>query len=281
MESLLNFIHWNPDVEMVRLGSFALRWYSMCWVAGLVTCYFVVKYLYKVYKVEYEKFEPLFFYAFFGVLIGARLGHCIFYEPDYFLSSKEHIIEMFLPIRFLADGNWKFIGYEGLASHGAVIGMLIAFYIYVKRMKVKYMFVLDCVALSAPFASMFIRLGNLMNSEIIGRTTDVPWAFIFEKVDLQPRHPGQLYEAIAYLIIGIVGVILFNKTKLKKSLGEGFFFGYCIGTIFAFRIFVEFFKEVQVNFEEGLILDMGQILSLPLVVIGFYLMYRGYHKVIK
>ena len=281
MESLLNFIHWNPDIELVRMGSFALRWYSMCWVAGLVIGYFIVRYLFKLYKIEREKFEPLFFYTFFGILIGARLGHCLFYEPGYFLSSGNHIIEMLIPIRFMPDGDWKFTGYEGLASHGGVFGMLIAFLIYVKKTKVPYMFVLDCIAVAAPFGAMFIRLGNLMNSEIIGRITDVPWAFIFEKVDLQPRHPGQLYEAIAYLIIGIVGVILFNNTKLKQSLGKGFFFGYCVGTIFAFRIFVEFFKEVQVNFEEGMMLDMGQILSLPLVVVGFYLMYRGYCKVIK
>lgn len=278
MEALLNYIHWCPDVEMVRIGGLALRWYSMCWVAGLFTGYVIVKKLYSIYKIDNKLFEPLFFYCFFGILIGARLGHCLFYEPDYFLASGKNITEMLLPIRFLPDGSWKFIGYEGLASHGGVIGMFVSMWIYTKRTKVPYMFVMDTMAMTAPFTAMFIRLGNLMNSEIIGKVTDVPWAFIFERVDTLPRHPGQLYEAISYLIIGIVEFILFRQAKFKKSLGTGFFFGFCIACCFIMRILIEFVKEVQEDFEEGMSLDMGQLLSIPLVIIGFYLMYRGFRK---
>ena len=281
IESLLNYIHWCPDVEMVRIGGFALRWYSMCWVAGLLAGYLIVRKLYQIYKIDNKLFEPQFFYCFFGILIGARLGHCLFYEPGYFLSSGEHFIEMLLPIRFLGDGSWRFVGYEGLASHGGVIGLFVSYWLYCKHTKLTYLFVLDNIAVAAPFVAMFIRLGNLMNSEIIGKITDVPWAFIFEKVDMMPRHPGQLYEALAYMLIGVVGIILFNKTKLKKSLGTGFFFGYCVSLCFIFRILIEFVKEVQEDFEENMLLDMGQILSIPLVLIGIYFMYRGIQKLHK
>lgn len=278
MGTLLDYIYWNPNVEIFRIGGFALRWYATCWVLGLLAGYIIVRKLYKLYKINDELFAPLFYYCFFGVLIGARLGHCIFYEPDYFLASGQHIVEMFLPIRFLQDGNWKFIGYEGLASHGGVIGMLIGYWLYCKKTKVSYLFVLDCIGVAAPFAAMFIRLGNLMNSEIIGKVTDVPWAFVFERVDMTPRHPGQLYEAIFYLFVGIIGIILFMNTKMKKSLGSGFYFGYCIGLIFTFRFFIEFLKEVQEDFEKTMTIDMGQILSIPLAIAGFYFMIKGIQK---
>lgn len=262
-------------MEIFRIGGFALRWYSTCWILALLSGYLIVRELFRKYKVEDKKFEPLFLYCFFGVLIGARLGHCLFYQPDYFLSTGQHFVEMFLPIHYLPDGSWKFIGYEGLASHGGVIGLLIAFWLYGKKTKIPFLFTVDAVAVSAPFAAMFIRLGNLMNSEIIGKVTDVPWAFVFERVDMQPRHPGQLYEALFYLLIGIIGIILFYKTRLGKSLGTGVFSGYCLAMCFTFRFFIEFLKEVQEDFEQGLAIDMGQILSIPLAIAGFWLVYRG------
>ena len=277
----LDYINWNPDMEIFRIGGFALRWYSTCWILALLSGYLIVRALFRKYKVEDKKFEPLFLYCFFGVLIGARLGHCLFYQPDYFLSTGQHFVEMFLPIHYLPDGSWKFIGYEGLASHGGVIGLLIAFWLYGKKTKIPFLFTVDAVAVSAPFAAMFIRLGNLMNSEIIGKVTDVPWAFVFERVDMQPRHPGQLYEALFYLLTGIIGIILFYKTRLGKSLGTGVYFGYCIAMCFTFRFFIEFLKEVQEEFEQGLAIDMGQILSIPLAIAGFWLVYRGIKKIAK
>lgn len=278
MFNVLSFIYWNPSVEIFRIGNFALRWYATCWLIGLIVAYFIVKKLYRDYKTSDKLFDPLFIYMFLGVLIGARLGHCLFYEPTYFLATGKHFIEMFLPIRFLYDGGWTFTGYEGLASHGGVLGALISLSLYCKRTKLTYLYVLDNVAVAAPFTAMMIRLGNLMNSEIIGKVTDVPWAFIFERVDMQPRHPGQLYEAIFYSIVTIVGIILYSKTKARKSLGTGFFFGYCVGLIFTFRFFIEFTKEIQEDFEQGMSLDMGQILSIPLVFIGIYFMIRGIKK---
>ena len=274
----MNYIHWNPPTDIINLGFFAIRWYGMLWGIGLIGATYIVARLFKEYKIADSKFASLFVYVFFGVLLGARLGHCLFYEPTYFFGSFKHFVEMFLPIRFLSEGGWRYTGYAGLASHGGVIGLLIALYLYCRQMKMEYLFVLDCIGFAAPFTAMAIRLGNLMNSEIIGKATDVPWAFVFTRVDPLPRHPAQLYEAIFYAIVFCLGVLLYKKRKEKTIIGSGFFFGYCLTLIFTFRFFVEFIKEVQVDFEHQLALDMGQILSLPLVAIGLYFMWKSKKK---
>lgn len=262
----LLFIHWNPDQIAFSIGAFSFRWYSLCWLVGLVLAYIIVKKLYKEQKIKEELFEPLFIYCFLGILIGARLGHCLFYEPAYFLSSFDHVIEMFLPIHKMADGSWKFTGYEGLASHGGTLGLMIALFIYCRKTKVSVWQVLDNIAIATPVTACFIRLGNLMNSEIIGKVTDVPWAFIFERVDSEPRHPGQLYEAIAYFVFFFIGWYFYRRKPEK--VGTGFFFGLCLTLIFTSRFFIEFTKINQVDFEDGLPLDMGQLLSIPFIIIG-------------
>ena len=266
MISELLYILWNPNLVAFHLGPMSIRWYSLCWLLGLASAYFIVKRLYKEQKIKPELFDPLFIYCFVGILIGARLGHCLFYEPDYFLSSGKHIVEMILPIHFMADGSWKFTGYEGLASHGGTIGLIIALWLYVRRTKVNIWRVLDNVAIATPVTACFIRLGNLMNSEIIGKATDVPWAFIFERVDMTPRHPGQLYEAIAYAIFFVIGWYLYRKKP--QRVGTGFFFGLCITLIFTARFFIEFTKDIQEEFEASMLLNMGQLLSIPFVIVG-------------
>ena len=266
MISELLYILWNPNLVAFHLGPMSIRWYSLCWLLGLASAYFIVKRLYKEQKIKPELFDPLFIYCFVGILIGARLGHCLFYEPDYFLSSGKHIVEMILPIHFMADGSWKFTGYEGLASHGGTIGLIIALWLYVRRTKVNIWRVLDNVAIATPVTACFIRLGNLMNSEIIGKATDVPWAFIFERVDMTPRHPGQLYEAIAYAIFFVIGWY-FYRTKPQR-VGTGFFFGLCITLIFTARFFIEFTKDIQKDFEASMLLNMGQLLSIPFIIVG-------------
>lgn len=267
----LLYILWNPDLVAVRIGGFALRWYSLCWLLGLLAAFLIVRKLYKEQKIKPELFDPLFIYCFIGILIGSRLGHCLFYEPDYFLSSGKHMVEMVLPIHFLADGSWKFTGYEGLASHGGTIGLIIALWLYVRRTKVNLWRVLDNVAIATPVTACLIRLGNLMNSEIIGKATDVPWAFIFERVDLLPRHPGQLYEAIAYAVFFFVGWYLYRKQP--QRVGTGFFFGLCITLIFTARFFIEFTKDIQEEFEASMLLNMGQLLSLPFIALGLVCMF--------
>ena len=228
MQHLLNYIIWNPSTEAFHIASISVRWYSLCWLIGLILAYLIVQRLYKEQKVKDEYFDPLFIYCFIGILLGARLGHCLFYQPEYFLSSWKHVIEMFIPIHYMPDGSWKFVGYEGLASHGGTLGLIFV--------------------------------------------TDVPWAFIFERVDKVPRHPGQLYEAIAYAVFFVIGWYLYRKRPEK--VGTGFFFGLCLTLIFTFRFFIEYTKEIQVDFESGMLLNMGQVLSLPFIAIGVHCMLR-------
>ena len=272
MNSLL-FIHWNPDVIAFTLGPLAVRWYSLCWCMGLLSVFLLEHRLFKKQKISDEQFEPLFLYSFLGILIGARLGHCIFYEPEYFLSSPSHVVEMLLPIRFLPDGDWRFTGYTGLASHGGTLGFILALWMYSRRTKVAFLTVLDNIAIVTPICACAIRLGNLMNSEIIGKVTAVPWAFIFEQVDMHPRHPGQLYEALAYACFFFIGWWFYRHHA--ERVGSGFFFGLCILLIFTFRFFIEYTKEVQVDFENGMFFNMGQLLSVPFILLGAYWVWRG------
>lgn len=269
----LLYILWNPDLEIFRIGNFAIRWYSTCWLIGLALAYFIVKWLYKDQKVKDAYFDPLFIYCFLGILIGARLGHCLFYQPEYFLSSWTHVVEMFLPIHQMADGSWKFTGYEGLASHGGTIGLMVALYLYYRKTGMNLWHVLDDIAIATPITACFIRLGNLMNSEIIGTPTNVPWAFIFERVDMTPRHPGQLYEAIAYFFLFFVMLHFYKRTS--KEVGTGFYFGLCLTLIFTFRFFIEYTKDIQVDFESGMIFNMGQLLSIPFIILGIACMRGG------
>ncbi|UEA63873.1 prolipoprotein diacylglyceryl transferase [Hoylesella buccalis] len=269
----LLYILWNPDLEIFRIGNFAIRWYSTCWLIGLALAYFIVKWLYKDQKVKDAYFDPLFIYCFLGILIGARLGHCLFYQPEYFLSSWTHVVEMFLPIHQMADGSWKFTGYEGLASHGGTIGLMVALYLYNRKTGMNLWHVLDDIAIATPITACFIRLGNLMNSEIIGTPTNVPWAFIFERVDMTPRHPGQLYEAIAYFFFFFVMLHFYKRTS--KKVGTGFYFGLCLTLIFTFRFFIEYTKDIQVDFESGMIFNMGQLLSIPFIILGIACMRGG------
>ena len=188
---------------------------------------------------------------------------------------------MLLPIHFLADGGWKFTGYEGLASHGGTLGLMIALWLYVRKTKLSIWMVLDNIAIATGITACFIRLGNLMNSEIIGKVTDVPWAFIFERVDSMPRHPGQLYEAIAYAVLFVIMWSIYKNSQKSTcksqqlKVGSGWYFGFCLTYIFTFRFFIEYTKEIQEAFEASLPIDMGQILSIPFVIIGVVCMIRA------
>lgn len=273
MNSELLYVLWNPSETIFHIGSFGLRWYSMCWAVGLLLGYLLMQRLYKEQKIADEKFEPLFFYILFSVLIGARLGHCLFYQPEYYLGTWDHFVEMLIPMHHMADGSWKFVGYEGLASHGGVIGMIVAILLYSRHTKVPVWVVLDNMGVCSCITATFIRLGNLMNSEIIGKVTDVPWAFIFQRVDQYPRHPGQLYEAMAYACFFF---IIYAVYRLKRDrVGTGYFFGLCIALVFVARFLIEYTKDIQVDFEAGMLLDMGQLLSIPFIVLGIATMVGG------
>ena len=273
IESL--FIHWNPDVVAFHVGSFSVRWYSICWMVGLISVYLLEHKLFKEQRIPEEKFDPLFFYCFVGILVGARLGHCIFYEPRVYLTSIDGIISMLLPIRRI-EGAWRFTGYEGLASHGGTLGLMLALWLYVRKTGVKLLTVLDNIAIVTPICACAIRIGNLMNSEIIGKPTDLPWAFVFSSVDSLPRHPGQLYEALCYALFFFVGWFFYRRRP--ERVGSGFFFGLCILLIFTARIFIEYTKENQVGFEDGMLFNMGQLLSVPFVLLGAYCVVRALRK---
>lgn len=282
------YILWNPDVVAFSFGPVEVRWYSLLWCIGLFAVYQLMHYLFKEQKLGEDKFEPMFLYCFLGILIGARLGHCLFYEPEYYLSRP---MEMILPMRKFPDGEWHFTGYEGLASHGGTLGLMIAIILYSRNVKLNIMHVLDNVAIVTPICACAIRLGNLMNSEIIGHPTDVPWAFVFERVDMLPRHPGQLYEAICYAIFFFIGWFIYRLSLKKETMerytsnarkplvdirvGSGFYFGLCLFLIFLSRIFIELTKENQVDFESGMMFNMGQLLSVPFVLLGLYCMLGG------
>ena len=277
----LSFITWNPSLEVFSIGAFSMRWYSLMWLIGLALAYLMVRWLYQKQNIPNEKFEPLFIYCFLGILIGARLGHCIFYQPDYFLTSWKGFVEMLLPIKITADG-WHMTGYQGLASHGGTLGLILALLLYVRQLKVPVWTVLDNIAIATGITACCIRIGNLMNSEIVGKVTDesLPWAFWFVQNDgpqnVVLRHPGQLYEAIAYALLFLLMVVLYKK--MPQRVGTGFYFGLCLAYIFTFRFFIEYFKEVQEAFEQGLPFDMGQILSVPFIIIGIYYMIKGWKK---
>ena len=273
MNSNLSYILWNPDDTAFRIGPLSMHWYSLCWLVGLLLAYLIVRKLYKEQKIKDELFEPLFLYCFIGILIGARLGHCLFYQPDVYLSSWTHFVEMILPIEFNGNGDWHFTGYRGLASHGGTFGLMIALWLYVRKTGLNIWRVLDNIAIATPATAFFIRIGNLMNSEIIGKPTDVPWAFVFQQIDMLPRHPGQLYEAIAYALLMLIGWSVYRRRP--QRVGTGFFFGMCLTYIFTARFLIEFTKEIQEPFEASLPINMGQILSLPFIAIGIACMAGG------
>ena len=269
MNTLLT-INWNPDTELFSILGIPLRYYGLLWGLGLLIAGYVIYRVYKDRLIEQSRFEPLLIYAFCGILIGARLGHCLFYDFDYY---RHNILEMVLPIEIFPEGGWKFAGYAGLASHGGTIGLIIALWLYCRKVKLNYIDVLDIIAIGTPIAACCIRIANLMNSEIIGIPTDLPWAFVFERVDMVPRRPAQLYEAIAYFILFIAILLIYKR--YNGRVHRGFYFGLCLSSIFTFRFFIEFIKEVQEEFEVGMTLDMGQWLSIPLIIIGIVALSSG------
>lgn len=265
---IISYINWNTDPEIVKLfGTFSLRYYSLLFVSGLFLGYYIVKRIYLSEGESIEELERLSIFVFAGTIIGARLGHCLFYELEYYLS---HPLEMLLPFRWKIGESFEFTGYQGLASHGGAIGVLTGILIYCKKYKVNFLWVLDRLAIATPITGAFIRFGNFMNSEIIGKPTNSDFGIVFARVDLIPRHPTQLYEAFAYLIIFLVLLLFYSKQKAKRK--DGIVFGFFLVLLFVARILIEFFKINQVDFENGMFMNMGQLLSIPFVLAGLTIM---------
>jgi phosphatidylglycerol---prolipoprotein diacylglyceryl transferase len=270
---ILNYIQWNPDPEIVNIFGISIRYYGLLFVSGLILCIYILGWIYKRENIPSENLEKLAIYGMIGILAGARLGHCLFYEPSYYLA---HPLEIILPIQPQAGGGYKFSGYQGLASHGGALGLLIAVYFYSRKTKHLLIDTLDLVAVVGALAGGFIRLGNFFNSEIIGIPTTKPWAVIFERVDNVPRHPAQLYEAFYYFIIFTIMMILYKK--MGDRLKNGFFFGLVVSLCFTARFIIEFVKENQVGFENGMTFNMGQLLSIPYIVVGIGFIIYGLMK---
>lgn len=259
---IFDVITWNVDPEIFSLGQLSIRWYGLLFATAFLSGYLVfTKYL-ATERLSSEMLDQLLIYIAVGTVLGARLGHCFFYEPEYFLQNPGEILKI-----------WK----GGLASHGAAIGILLALWLYIRKNKLSFLWLIDRIVIVVALGGAFIRLGNLFNSEIYGGPTDLPWGFNFVRDKLYdpttgallptvPSHPTQLYEALSYFLIFAVLLVFYRKNY--KTVRDGFIFGVFMIMLFTARFFIEFVKNDQVGFESGMTLNMGQILSLPFIAAG-------------
>lgn len=270
MFNYFNYIIWDVGPILVDLGILQIRAYSLFFALGFVVSYFIIKRYYKQEGVPLRELDTLTVWVVVGGLLGARLGHCIFYDWEYY---SKNLLEILLPVSF--SPKFEFIGYQGLASHGGAIGIIIAILIYYRKStKKSFFWLIDRIAVPTGFAGALIRLGNLFNSEIYGHQTDLPWGFVFiRNGDTFPSHPTQLYEAICYIITSIVLMRLYKVERFRNA--GGFLLGVFFIMVFTARFFIEFVKENQVAFEDSMALNMGQILSIPVVVAGIFLVVRA------
>lgn len=262
-------IHWNADPVILSLGSLELRWYSLLFISGFILGWFIFKWFFKREGISEKLLDPLLYTLLIGTIVGARLGHCLFYDPAYYLGSWNGFLEIFMP--------WK----GGLASHGGTLFLFFAMIWFARRYGRKndfdFLWLLDHLAIAVSFAAMFIRLGNLFNSEIYGHVTDLPWGFVFERRgEVEPKHPTQLYEALSYAILGLV--LLFLYVRKTKWLYRGSYIGIFFIVLFGMRFLIEFVKENQVDFEAGMALNMGQLLSIPFILLGIAILIYSYKK---
>ncbi len=258
-----NGIIWDVNPVLFEIGNLSVRWYGLAFAIGFAVGLYIFQKMFDHEKVNKTWVDKAFIYVVIGTVLGARFGHVFFYEPAYYLDNPGEIIK---------------IWHGGLASHGAAIGIFIAGWIFSKRVSKKpVLWILDRIVVATAFAGCMIRLGNLMNHEIIGIPSNLPWAFVFTRVDDIPRHPAQLYESISYLIIFALLMHFYWKTNKKNE--SGFLLGVFFTLVFSARFLIEFIKEDQVSFESGMALNMGQWLSIPLILIGLFLIFRK--KLIK
>ena len=278
-------IDWAPSEVLVSLGPLTIYWYSVMFIIAFSLGYYIVQKIYVNDSKPIELVEPLFIYVVFGTLLGARLGEVFFYNWEYF---QNNLIEILLPIKKDIDSSmlfgiidgYKFVGYRGLASHGATIGIITAMFIY--KYKFKYdsvLWIFDRLAIPVAIGGMFVRIGNFFNSEIVGNYTNSNFGIVFKnRGEIFPRHPAQLYEAFGYLLLFILLWNLYWKTDLKKN--KGFIFGLFLTGLFSVRVLVENVKESQGGgLEDTLgLLSTGQWLSIPFIVIGISLMLYSRRK---
>ena len=261
---LLSYIDWNVSPVLLPLGPMALRWYSLCFLATFVIGFYIMRDVFRSEGKSEEDLNSLVNYMVLGTLIGARLGHCLFYDPGFYLSNPLEIVKFWHGTSF---------GISGLSSHGGALGIFSALYIYTRKREIPYIWILDRIVIPTALGGLFIRLGNLFNSEIVGIPTEVPWAFVFTRIDNLPRHPAQLYESLGY---GLIFVMLYTLyRRLRRESPDGLLLGLFTLFAFAYRFFIEFVKERQANYGQDLPLSVGQLLSVPLVILGIFLIARA------
>lgn len=260
------FITWGPSPDIFSIGSVHIRYYSILFVSGFIIGFYLFVKFFKREGISVDILDKLLYALLFAAVVGARLGHCLFYEPDYYIANPIEILKI-----------WK----GGLASHGGAIGILLTMWWFIAKYGKKYHFdflwLMDRLGIATALAGSLIRLGNLMNSEIYGNPTNLPWGFIFTlRGETVPKHPTQLYESIAYLIIFLILMYMYRKwlPKLKR----GTLFGIFLILLFTARFLIEYVKEPQVAFEQGMPLNMGQLLSLPFIITGFILLIYSVKK---
>lgn len=253
-------IEWSVSPEILQLGPISLRWYGLLFALGFLIGLFMVRKMFLAEGAPEEWLDKCFMYMVVGTVLGARLGHVFFYDWDYYSQHLSEIPQI-----------WK----GGLASHGGAMGIVIALWIFSRQISKKpLLWILDKVAVPTALAGCFIRLGNLMNSEILGKATDSDLAFIFTRVDSTPRYPAQLFESVAYLLSFFVLYYVYWKTDRKEK--PGYMLGLFLVLVFGSRFYIEYFKESQGGFETafGNILSTGQLLSIPFVLVGLFFMFR-------
>ncbi len=264
---------WAPDPVAISLGSFNVYYYSLMFVIAFASGLYLMKFMYKKENISLEYLDPLLMYMVVGTLVGARLGEVFFYNWDYF---QNNLLEIILPVKITAEG-WEFVGFRGLASHGAVVGILSALYLYTKKYKYASMlWLLDRVAITVAFGGVFIRIGNFFNSEIVGKYTGSSFGVVFKnKGETLPRHPVQLYESLGYLIVFILLFLIYKNTQKRNQ--KGFLIGAFFSLLFSVRFIAEFVKESQGGFGENLgYFSTGQWLSIPLIFLGLVVMALSY-----
>ena len=264
-------LHWEPSTTLFKLGSFGIHYYSLMFVIAFSLGYNIMKKMYLKEKVAIDTLESMLFYIVISTLLGARLGHVFFYDWAYY---QNHLIEVLLPISSNADGGYSFVGFRGLASHGAALGILLGIIIYQRFNAYKPLaWILDRLIIPTTLGAGFVRIGNFFNSEIVGNYTGNNFGVVFaNRGEMLPRHPAQLYEAFAYFILFFFLRYLYRK-ELNRQ--DGFLVGVFMSVLFSIRFLVEFVKESQGGFESFLpALSTGQWLSVPLIIAGIIVMYR-------
>ncbi len=269
---ILNYITWNIDPEIFHIGALSIRYYGLMFAFAFLFGYLIFTRALKIKRLDAEMLDQLLIYVAVGTVVGARLGHCLFYEPAYYLGNPIEILKI-----------WE----GGLASHGAAIGIVLAIFLYIRKHKLSFLWLMDRIVIIVPLSGAFIRIGNLFNSEIYGTASDLPWAFLFVRDMVRdpntgailpnvPSHPTQIYEALSYLLI-FTGLFLFYRAN-KDKVRDGFIFGVFMIALFVARFLIEFVKNDQVRFEDGMQFNMGQLLSLPFILLGIALIIYTKYK---